>query len=222
MLYPAPRSDEDETEDTGPCGGFPVSDKRTPVSMTSFPVALEMGHDRNVVQMLLGLGNDPGNNFNITLEKTFQQQGEGDFCLPNVQVPTGLNVVDGTNGTLQVVTDGEGGGGLYIVSPTSLFASVADINQCADITFTSTAPPQPSSCTNGTGITAMPLAGNINANESNAEGQPQEGGSASASMSSSPTETATGSSSSSSNQAMMLTAGWGVLGGAVIGAIALI
>ncbi len=117
MLFPTPRSDEDETEGTGPCGGFPVSSERTAVSMTSFPVALEMGHDRSVVQMLLALGNDPGNNFNVVLEQTFQQQGEGDFCLPNVQVPTGLNIADGTNGTLQVITDGEGGGGLYIVSP---------------------------------------------------------------------------------------------------------
>lgn len=116
MLFPTPRSDEDETEGTGPCGGFPVSSERTPVSLTSFPVALEMGHDRSVVQMLLALGNDPGRNFNIVLEKTFQQQGEGDFCLPNVQVPTGLNIADGSNGTLQVITDGEGGGGLYIVS----------------------------------------------------------------------------------------------------------
>ena len=117
MLYPVPRSDEDETEATGPCGGFAVSDNRTPISMNNFPIALEMGHDRSVIQMLLALGNDPGNNFNITLEQTFQQQGEGDFCLPHVQIPSGLGITDGTNGTLQVITDGEGGGGLYIVSP---------------------------------------------------------------------------------------------------------
>jgi hypothetical protein len=115
MVFPTPRSDEDETEGTGPCGGFPVSSTRTKVSMDAFPVALEMGHDRSVIQMLLALGNEPGNNFNITLEQTFQQQGEGDFCLPSVMVPNDLGVVDGTNGTLQVVTDGEGGGGLYIV-----------------------------------------------------------------------------------------------------------
>jgi hypothetical protein len=74
-----------------------------------------MGHDRSVVQMLLALGSNPGDNFNITLEQTFQQQGEGDFCLPTIKLPSGLNLPDGTNGTLQVVTDGEGGGGLYIV-----------------------------------------------------------------------------------------------------------
>lgn len=115
ILYPTPRSDVDDTEPTFPCGGFPVSKNRTLVSNSVIPVALEMGHDRTVIQMLLALGNDPGDNFNITLEQTFQQQGEGDFCLPTVKIPTDLNITDGTNGTLQVVTDGEGGGGLYVV-----------------------------------------------------------------------------------------------------------
>lgn len=127
MLYPSPRSDVDETEGTGPCGGFAVSQNRTKVSTNDFPVALEMGHDRTVIQMLLALGNSPGNNFNITLEQTFQQQGEGDFCLPHVRVPTDAGIADGTNGTLQVVTDGEGGGGLYIVrSPCTLCEFVPD------------------------------------------------------------------------------------------------
>lgn len=116
MLYPTPRSDDDDTEPKFPCGGFPVSDNRTTVSSTAFPLALEMGHDRTVVQVLLGLGNNVGDAFDITLRQTFQQQGEGAFCLPTVQIPTDLNITDGTNATLQVVTDGEGGGGLYIVS----------------------------------------------------------------------------------------------------------
>ena len=124
MLYPAPRSDVDETEGTFPCGGFPVSENRTQVSTTAFPLALEMGHDRSVVQVLLALGNDPGDAFSITLEQTFQQQGEGSFCLPAVQLPSDLNITDGTNGTIQVITDGEGGGGLYVVRsyPTSQFS----------------------------------------------------------------------------------------------------
>ena len=112
MLYPTPRSDVDDSEATGPCGGFAMSDNRTTVSTGNFPVALEMGHDRTVIQMLLALGNNPGDNFNITLKQTFQQQGEGDFCLPQVQISSDLGIMDGMNGTLQVVTDGEGGGGV--------------------------------------------------------------------------------------------------------------
>jgi hypothetical protein len=116
MLYPSPRTTDDETEPTGPCGGQKVSNNRTTISTNDFPVALQMGHDQTVIQMLLALGNDPGDNFNITLEKTFQQQGEGNFCLPHVMIPAGVTIADGSNGTLQVVTDGEGGGGLYVVS----------------------------------------------------------------------------------------------------------
>ncbi|EXJ86403.1 hypothetical protein A1O3_03354 [Capronia epimyces CBS 606.96] len=213
--YPAPRSDEDETEAKFPCGGFSVSQNRTVVSSSAFPVALEMGHDRSVVQILLALGNDPGDNFNITLEQTFQEQGEGSFCLPSVQVPASLDIQDGTNGTLQVITDGEGGGGLYI---------------CADLTFTSSPTIQslPSACTNGTGVTASPLSSKVNANETNADGSPQSGsGSASASSASSslasPSSTASGASSSpTGNSATVFTAGWSVLGAAVFGALTLI
>ncbi|KAJ9500303.1 hypothetical protein LTR99_001507 [Exophiala xenobiotica] len=213
MLYPTPRSDVDDTEATFPCGGFAVSTNRTMVSNSAFPVALEMGHDRTVVQMLLALGSNPGDNFNITLEQTFQQQGEGDFCLPTIKLPSGLNLPDGTNGTLQVVTDGEGGGGLYI---------------CADLTFTSAPMIQslPTSCTNGTGVTASALPSNVNANETNADGSPQSGsgssGSSSASASGSPSATASGASSSETgNNAAVFTAGWGVIGAAVLGAVAL-
>jgi hypothetical protein len=132
LEFPAPRSTE-ESSPQGPCGGLPVSTTRTSVNINSFPVALEMGHDRSVVQMLLALGNNPGNNFNITLEQTFQQQGEGSFCLPDVVVPSGA-VEAGTNGTLQVITDGEGGGGLYMVRSLShlLFTScgVVEVEAC--------------------------------------------------------------------------------------------
>jgi len=92
-----------------------VSDNRTTVSTSGFPIALEMGHDRSVVQMLLALGTDPQDNFNITLERSFQQTGEGAFCLPSVSIPASLNITDGQNATLQVITDGEDGGGLYVV-----------------------------------------------------------------------------------------------------------
>jgi hypothetical protein len=190
-----------------------------------------MGHDRTVVQMLLALGSNPGDNFNITLEQTFQQQGEGDFCLPTIKLPSGLNLPDGTNGTLQVVTDGEGGGGLYIVClPLGISCHCCDLTylQCADLTFTSAPMIQslPSSCTNGTGVTASALPSNVNANETNADGSPQSGsgssGSSSASASGSPSATASSASTSETgNNAAVFTAGWGVLGAAVLGAVAL-
>ncbi|KIW47437.1 uncharacterized protein PV06_00134 [Exophiala oligosperma] len=212
MLYPTPRSNVEDTEPTFPCGGHPVSENRTLVSESVIPVALQMGHDRTVIQMLLALGNNPGDNFNITLEQTFQQQGEGDFCLPTVKIPADSNITDGTNGTLQVITDNEGGGGLYI---------------CADLTFTSAPTVQslPSACTNGTGVTASPLSSIVNANVTNGDGSPQGGsgsGSSSASGSATPSATASASSSAKTgNSAAVLTAGWGVLGAAALGAVAL-
>lgn len=82
--------------------------------------------------------------------------------------------------------------------------------QCADVTFSSTAPVLvQSSCTNGTGITASNLPASqstINANST----QP-----ASTSASASASATAQGA-------ATALTAGWGVLGAAALGAIALL
>jgi hypothetical protein len=74
-----------------------------------------MGHDRTVIQVLLGLGNDVGSSFNIILEPTFAQVGLGSFCLPDVPIPASLGITEGMNATMQVVTDGEGGGGLYNV-----------------------------------------------------------------------------------------------------------
>lgn len=116
LHYPASRNgDVDEIEVNSPCSGKPVSSNRTVVSLPAFPVALEMGHDETVIEIFLSLSSDPTEaDFNITLERTFQQEGLGEFCLPMVRVPAGIKA--GQNATVQVVTDGEGGGGLYAVS----------------------------------------------------------------------------------------------------------
>ena len=116
LVYPVSRIGDDDSEPEFPCGGLPQSSNRTVVSPAGFPLALQMGHDRVAFQVLLAVGSDPGSNFNITLEQTFQQIGEGDFCLPSVKVPSGVNIPSGSNGTIQVITSGEGGGGLFVVS----------------------------------------------------------------------------------------------------------
>lgn len=116
LRFPTQRGAADtESSEIAPCGGLPVSSTRTSVSLTSFPLALEMGHDESVVQVLLSLSSNPESEdaFNVTLERTFGQTGLGDFCLPDVMVPEGVK--EGDIGTVQVVTDGEGGGGLYAV-----------------------------------------------------------------------------------------------------------
>jgi len=50
---------------------------------------------------------------------TLQETGPNNFCLGMVGVPTtigGVAVTAGMNATIQVVTNGDGGGGLYNVS----------------------------------------------------------------------------------------------------------
>jgi len=76
-----------------------------------------MGHDTAAVQVLLSLDNSPGSNYNLTLLPTIQEVGLGKFCLG--AVGTGMmgmeGIKEGTNATVQVVTSGDGGGGLYNV-----------------------------------------------------------------------------------------------------------
>ena len=67
------------------------------------------------VEVFLGLGNDVGSSFNITLVPIFQEQGLGQFCMGGVAVPNSLGVIDGQNATIQVVTNGDPSGGLYNV-----------------------------------------------------------------------------------------------------------
>ena len=56
-------------------------------------------------------------------------------------LPSGLNITDGMNATIQVQTNGDPDGGLY---------------NCADITFSaSVAGPDSGVCVNGTGVSAM-------------------------------------------------------------------
>ncbi|KAI9787889.1 MAG: hypothetical protein M1816_007375 [Peltula sp. TS41687] len=172
--YPTSRGSDTTNQRTFPCGGYGVSSNRTEWPVAGGPIHLTLGHDRSKVQVLLALGTDPGEHFNITLLPTIQEEGPGKFCLPTVHVPAGSGVMDGMDATIQVITDTESGAGLY---------------NCADITFRTSAP-QPSACTNGTGVSVVPLAG---AASSNANGtMPHNSSSASGSA------TGSGSPSASS------------------------
>lgn len=204
--YPAARGDNEANLGTGPCGGFDTpASERTLVSTTSLTVSLEMGHDQKAVQFLLGLGDNPGSNFNLTLLPTFRQEGLGEFCLQDIPLPTDIGIRDGVNATLQVVTNGDPNGGLYT---------------CADLTFTTGTVDPPSQCANGTEVTASPFppeAAARNANESTADGQAQSG---SSSQSGSGTGSSTAATSTPTGEAAAASVGWGVLGAAIIGAVA--
>lgn len=120
LVYPEPRGKNIGQMVKGPCGAFPSpSENRTQVSLDdhAVSVALDLHHDRTIVEVLLGIGNDVGDAFNIKLVPSFQLEGMGDFCLPKVDLEAkGVKIEDGTNATLQIITNGDPSGGLYSVS----------------------------------------------------------------------------------------------------------
>lgn len=120
LTYPAARGFDEDILGTFPCGGQDtVSSNRTSWPITGAPIQLYMGHTSAKVQVLLGLGNDPGSNFNITLMPTFQEEGPDNFCINGaaIHIPAdALSLIsEGTNATIQVVTNGDPNGGLYNV-----------------------------------------------------------------------------------------------------------
>lgn len=118
LNWPVNRGFDEDTMPTFPCGGFNTpSSNRTVISLDAdtLPVDITFHHSQTAVSYLLALGTDPGSNFNITLGPTLAAQGLGEFCLPNISLSS-LNLTNGQNATLQVVTDGDTGGGLFAVS----------------------------------------------------------------------------------------------------------
>ena len=116
ILSPPPRGYSEDTLATFPCGGQNTpSSNRSMFPLAGAPIQLNMEHDMAAVQVLLGLGQDPGSNFNITLVPILQEQGIGKFCLGDVAIPASLGLKDGMNGTIQIVTNGDPNGGLYNV-----------------------------------------------------------------------------------------------------------
>ncbi|KAH0154232.1 hypothetical protein KCU90_g8519, partial [Aureobasidium melanogenum] len=184
LIYPAARGFDEDLLVQFPCGGQnTVSSNRTQFPITGAPIQLLMGHTAAKVQVLMALGNDPGINYNITLVPTFQEKGPQNFCMGAgaIQFPEGLNITDGMNATIQVVTNGDPNGGLY---------------NCADITFTSTpltTAEYSADCQNSTGVTAEALTNAGNANQSTADAT----GIAASSGSSSATASAASSGASS-------------------------
>lgn len=115
LLYPTARGFDENSLGSFPCGGQKASANRTLWPVKGGPIQLQMGHTTSSVEVLLGLGNDVGSSFNITLVPIFQEQGLGQFCMSAVTVPSDLNVTDGQNATIQVITNGDPSGGLYNV-----------------------------------------------------------------------------------------------------------
>ena len=118
LTWPDRRGFDDDKATGGPCGGFNTpSDNRTQFPLSGGPVQLDMHHTQTRVAVYLALGNNPtADDFTITLVPTLSEEGPQNFCLGSVNIPSNLNISAGTNGTIQVVSNGDPSGGLYQVS----------------------------------------------------------------------------------------------------------
>lgn len=116
VQWPTARGFSDDTAGNFPCGGFDsVKTPRTEWPIDGSPVQLKMEHTQTNVEVLLAIGDDPGNNYNVVLRPTLSQEGLGNFCIGGLSLPEGLNISDGTPATIQVVSNGDPSGGLYQV-----------------------------------------------------------------------------------------------------------
>ena len=84
-------------------------------------------------------------NFNYTLTQPFwNETGNGTLCVSKLALPADLSVVDGTQGSIQVVTVGDDGNALY---------------NCADITFRASAKElSGNDCASSAGVSYAPVA----------------------------------------------------------------
>ncbi|KAF1966201.1 hypothetical protein BU23DRAFT_487231 [Bimuria novae-zelandiae CBS 107.79] len=178
LSWPDRRGFDDEKASGGPCGGFDsVSSNRTEFPLSGGPIQLDMHHTQARVAVYLALGNDPtADDFTITLVPTLSEEGPSNFCLGSVNIPSNLNISAGTNGTIQVVTNGDPSGGLY---------------QCGDVTFVNTKLSESdynNHCQNSTGVkvTQENMSGQPNGTTSGGDTPSQSSGGAAASATAAP------------------------------------
>lgn len=79
-------------------------------------MVLELHHAWDYIFVNLGLGTEV-TSFNISLTPDlYNNTGNGTLCIPKIHVPASLNIQDGQNASIQVVTLGNKGNALYNVS----------------------------------------------------------------------------------------------------------
>ncbi|KAI0895400.1 hypothetical protein F4806DRAFT_496965 [Annulohypoxylon nitens] len=106
-----------------PCGGVPDHiGNRTEWPIEGGAVALTLHHPWTYLWINMGIGNEV-TNFNMSLTPELMNvSGRGDFCLHDMIVP--MDIIDGTNASIQVVTSGGGDGG-----------EGSALYNCADVTL---------------------------------------------------------------------------------------
>ncbi|EMC96402.1 hypothetical protein BAUCODRAFT_33729 [Baudoinia panamericana UAMH 10762] len=158
LVYPHSRGDPfaaPASEYIYPCTGYNATNNRTVWPTTGGSLVVHFHHTFTYVWINLGLGNQT-TAFTISLMPEgagvlpYNETGNGTICLPKVTIPAGSGVVDGGNGSLQVITVGDGGTALY---------------NCADLTFSSSASlltAGQGDCVNSTGVSMRLLSQQTN------------------------------------------------------------
>lgn len=114
--YPGSRGLDEDKHDKWPCGGFDTpSANRSTFPLTGGPLQILSTHTRSQLQVIMAVGNDHSASFNVVVVPTFQETGPNNFCFGDVAIPPRLNLTEGTNATLQVISGGSEGA-LYAVS----------------------------------------------------------------------------------------------------------
>lgn len=115
--WPTSRGRSEDTAEQFPCGGYSnVQQQRTDWPISGGPLQLNMGHPQTNVAVYMAVGDNPGSGFSVKLRPQFVVEVLGNFCVGQLNVPSGLNVSDGTPASIQVVSNAHSGGGLYQVS----------------------------------------------------------------------------------------------------------
>ncbi len=183
ILVPGSRGSNHDTQTEGPCGGkTEVVLPRIDFNPKGTPIGLKNGHTQVYGEINLCLSDNctTQDNFNITIWNEWEQLGAGNYCIPDVTLPSGL--AEGTNGTIQVV---------YLADDGYLY-------NCVDVTLSNEGITESSLCTNSTGVTAKFDTSESFSAESSASASAS--GSASASSNSQASSSAASNSSSSSSK----------------------
>lgn len=94
---------------------------RTEWPLTGGAVAYNSSHDSAIAFINLGIGTGQVS-FNISLlDHGLLNVTKGVLCLPDLSIPTGLNISEGTEASVQVITLGHTGSALYNVRATRSF-----------------------------------------------------------------------------------------------------
>jgi len=124
--YPDMRADSFEepySQWVWPCAGVnqsEVATNRTDWPLDGGSIVLELHHPWDYIWINLGVGTIV-TGFNVSLTPgLFNHTGNGTLCIPKLTIPAGVEIEDGLNASIQVVTTGARGNALY---------------NCADITF---------------------------------------------------------------------------------------